>query len=417
MRTRSCLLFLVSMLGAVAVASAEELSWAVAVQEVTGRNSELRAAQASLTSTEEQIRAARSGFLPQVSAGISHTDVEGSAFSTTTSGYTASVSATQNLFSGFQDSARIEQSEANREAATASLAIVRARLSLDLKSAYAGLRYAQENIDLTQRIVQRLEENVRLIELRFESGRENKGSLLLTRANLAQARYEHLQARQALISAQAQLARVLGRNEARDLSVREPLPLTDPVTVPDFEQLVPDVPDVRLQRAQEKAAAAGVTLARAGFYPSIDLSGGVARSGADWFPEDDRRTVTASVTVPLFSGGRDYYTTRSSAALLTASSASKDNAERVARLRLRQAYNAYVEAAERLKVDAAFVEAAEARASIARGKYNNGLMSFEDWDRIETDLIQRYKSALTGQRERAFAEAAWEQVQGKGVIP
>jgi outer membrane protein TolC len=402
-------------------ASAADLTWEAAIQEVAMRNAELRSAQATLASNEELVRAARSGFFPQVSAGVSYSEVEGSAVSTTStttvSGYNASVSATQNLFAGFQDSARIEQAEANREAAAAGLAIVRARLSFDLKVAYAGLLYAQENVDLTAQITRRLEENVRLVELRFEAGRENKGSLLLTRANLAQARYEHLQAQQAMLAAQSQLARALGRAVAGDLRVASAPPVVDPDGIPEFEQLLPAVPDYRLLVAQEKAAAAGVRLARAGLYPSVNLSGSLTRDGADWFPEDDRRTVTASVSVPLFSGGRDYYTTRSSAEVLTASSASKENSERLTRLRLRQTYNAWVEAAEKLKVDAAFVEAAETRATIARSKYNNGLMTFEDWDRIETDLILRYKVALLGRRDRVTAEAAWEQTQGKGVIP
>jgi len=417
---RSLLLPALWLAGAFGTAlSAEVLTWEAAVQEAAARNAELRAAQASLSSSEELVRAARSGFFPQVSAGVTYTEVEGSAVSTTTStsGYNAAVSATQNLFAGFQDSARVEQAEANRAAAEASLAIVRARLSLDLKVAYAGMLYAQENVALTERIVRRLEENVRLVELRFEGGRENKGALLLTRANLAQARYEYLQARQALLAAQAQLARVLGRSEIHDFSVAPALPHVDPGAPPDFEQLLPAVPDYRLLVEQEKAAAAGLRLARAGFYPSVNVGGSLARDGADWFPEDDRRTITASLTVPLFSGGRDYYGTRASAATLTASGANKENAERLARLRLRQTYNAYVEAAEKLKVDAAFVEAAETRAAIARSKYNNGLMTFEDWDRIETDLIQRYKAALVGRRDRVSAEAAWEQAQGRGAIP
>ncbi len=405
--------------GLAVAAPVEEITWEAAVQEVASRNAELLAARASLTASEELVRAARSGFLPQISAGVTYTDVEGSAISTTTStsGYNASVSATQNLFAGFLDSAKVEQAEANREAADASYAIVRARVSLDLKVAFAGLLYAQESVALTARIAQRLAENVRLVELRFEGGRENKGSLLLTRANLAQARYEALQAEQALLAAQTQLARVLGRGAAGNLRVAAALSFTDPGVAPDFERLLPAVPDYRLLVAQEKAAAAGVRLARSGFYPSVNVGGSLARDGADWFPEDDRRAVTASVTIPLFSGGRDYYGTRSSAATLAASGAGKDNAERLARLRLRQAYNAYVEAAEKLKVDAAFVEAAETRAAIARSKYNNGLMTFEDWDRIETDLIVRYKVALAGRRDRVSAEAAWEQAQGRGAIP
>jgi outer membrane protein TolC len=323
----------------------------------------------------------------------------------------------QNLFSGFQDSARIEQGAANLAQTEASLAVTKARLSQELKSAFAGLQFAQDNVTLTDKIVQRLAENLRLVELRFEGGRENKGSLLLTQATLAQARYENLQARQTLASAQAQLARVLGRGEPAGLQVIGGVPVTPPETAPDFPQLVQQIPELLQARAQERSAVADVTLARSGFYPSVDVTGSVAREGEDWTPDSDRRTVGLNLSVPLFSGGRDYYTTKSAAASLEAASSSRDNVERQLLVRLKQAYASYVESEEKLKVDRAFLEAAILRAEIARSRYNNGLMSFEDWDRIENDLIQRQKTVLQSQRDRVTAEAAWEQAQGKGVIP
>jgi hypothetical protein len=49
--------------------------------------------------------------------------------------------------------------------------------------------------------------------------------------------------------------------------------------------------------------------------------------------------------------------------------------------------DAFVEAVEKTKVDNSFWEAASTRARIARQKYNNGLLTFEDWDVIENDLI------------------------------
>ena len=69
-----------------------------------------------------------------------------------------------------------------------------------------------------------------------------------------------------------------------------------------------------------------------------------------------------------------------------------------------------------MKVDSAYVEAAEAREKISRQKYNNGLSTFDEWDLIESDLIKRQKSLLLSERDRVVAEAAWEQVQGKGVL-
>lgn len=393
-----------------------ELAWEASIEEAAAANPELRAARANLAAAGHSARAAHSGNLPQLSGGAGYSDSSGSAASNSTA-YSTSLSLSQNLFSGFQDSARIDQGEAGFAEADANLRVVRARLSQELKSAFAGLQFAQDNVTLTEKIVQRLEENLRLVELRFEGGRENKGSFLLTRATLAQARYENLQARQALASNQAQLARVLGRRDPSGLQVLGSVPVNAPGAVPNFERILQQVPELAQARARERSAVADVTLARGGFYPSVDLTGSLAREGQNWTPDKDRRTVGLNLTIPLYSGGKDYYTTQSAAATLEAVSSNKDNVERQQLVRLKQSHAGYVESEEKLKVDRAFLEAAITRAEIARSRYNNGLMSFEDWDRIENDLIQRQKTLLQSQRDRVTAEAAWEQAQGLGVIP
>jgi outer membrane protein TolC len=122
------------------------------------------------------------------------------------------------------------------------------------------------------------------------------------------------------------------------------------------------------------------------------------------------------LSVPIYSGGRDYYSTKSATASFAAAQASRENVERLARARLKQAYHNYQQAVERLRVDEEFLEATTLRAEIARSKYNNGLLSFEDWDIIENDLINRQKALLLSLRDRVTAEAGWEQAKGGGVI-
>lgn len=408
-------------------AEADTLTWQQSVVEAATNNAALRGARSRLDAAGYNVSAARSGYFPQVSAGTAYSDttsntaLPGSAtpgsFTYTGTAYSASVSVTQNLFSGFQDRAKVEQSRAGREGAEVSLRLAKARVSQALKNAYAGLVFAQDSITLAEKIVARQQGNVRLVQLRFESGRENKGSLLLTRASLAQAQLGRLQATQARATAQAQLAQVLGRNAAQDLEVSGHPPATDPSTAPDFQQLVLRAPDYGQALAEEKAAAAGVALARSGFYPSVNLTGSAGRTGSEWFPGDERRTVGLSLTVPLFTGGRDYYATRSALAGLDAADAARFTAEQQLLVDLKQAYADYVQAVERLNVDQAFLEAAQVRAEIARSQYNNGLISFSDWNLIENDLIQRQTAHVQSRRDRVAAEAAWELTQGTGVIP
>jgi len=263
----------------------------------------------------------------------------------------------------------------------------------------------------------RTEQNVLLVQLRFEGGRENRGSLLQTEALLKQAQLDNLSARQAIPSAQAQLARTLGRADPSGLRAIDDVPVTQPPKNPDFLALASAVPEVRRAQAQESAAKADVQLNRSGFYPTLDLYGTYGREGSDWLMEDTRRTVGVTLAIPIFRGGLNYYGVEAASASLSAASLTRGDAERFALERLKKAYAAYVEAIERVRVNEAFVEAAVMRADIARSKYDNGLMSFEDWDRIESDLTQRQKDLLASRRDRVAAEANWEQVQGAGVIP
>lgn len=408
---------------------ADALSFDDTVKEAAANNADLRNARANLAAAGYNVSAAYAGYFPQASAGVSYSHTTGSAVTTTGTSagsvvvtgssdtYSASVSVNQNLFAGFQDSARIDQGDANRVAAEASYAVTRATVSQSLKVAFANLKYAQDSVALADSIVRRLEENVRLVGLRFDSGRENKGSLLLTQASLAQARLGRLQAMQAVTTAQASLAQALGRSESRDIEIRGEVPTQAPGSSPDFVGLTRQTPQFQLAVATERAAAAGITLARSAYYPNLNLTGSVGRLGSDWFPEDSHRAVGVNLTVPIFSGGRDYYSVRSAAASFDAASSSKESVERQTRVVLEQAYSSYVQAVEQVKVNQAFVDAALTRAEIARSQYNNGLLTFNDWNLIENDLTQRQTNYVISQRDRVSAEAAWEQAQGKGVIP
>ena len=414
---------------------AAPLTFEQTVELAVQYNAALRNARAGAAAAEQRVRAAYSGFLPQVSGDVTYVDRSGSASPsvTATTAYSTSVTVTQNLFAGYQDQARVEQGAANVDLAQAALALAKAQLSRDLKTAFAGLSYAQDSVVLTEDILRRLEENLRLVELRFEGGRENKGSLLLSQASVAQGRFERLQARQALASAQAQLAAAIGlaapfggANTANphvpdytvpDLRALGTVFLIAPSAVPDYAALVRGAPELRDVIARERSAGADLRLARAGFYPSVSVSGSIGRDGSTWFPNQDSRVLSANVSIPLYSGGRDYYGERGALAALDAVKANRENVEGQILVRLKQSYAAYVESVEQLTVARAFVTAAQTRATIARARYENGLISFEDWDRIENELTQRRKALLLSHRDRVSAEAAWESVQGKGVIP
>jgi outer membrane protein len=398
--------------------ASEPLTWEASVRQAAAVNPDLRAARDSLQAAEMNVNGAGSGFFPQIKGSVIRSD--GTTTSTTTTNAPATSSAlvvNQNLFAGFGDTASVAQARANRAVAEANLRAALAKLSYDLKTAFATLRYAADDLTLSADIVRRREQNLRLVELRYESGSENKGSLLLSQATLSQARLGQLQSEQALPVAQAQLARVLGRDDPQELNVVGTVPTATPPTQVDFARAVLDTPDQQRALAQVQAAKAGVDIAASGFWPSVDLTGTASRTNSDAFPDYRNNNVLLSLTVPIFSGGKTYYGVRSASAQESATQASRDGLLRQLRAQLELAYGNYILAVTQLEVADEFQKAAQVRAEIARNKYSNGLMSFEDWDIIENDLITRQRTLLLSQRDRIIAEAAWEQALGTGVIP
>lgn len=397
----------------------ETFGWNSAVEEASKGNPEIRAAQETLLSAENASRAAYSGFLPSVSANLGYSkngnSLPGGA-ENSSENYNATLSASQNLFTGLSDKARVDQAIANVRLEEALLTRTQAKVSADLKTAYATLLFSQRSAKLQAEIARRRQDNLRLVELRFQSGRENKGSVLLSRAYLNQARYEELQAQHSIPVSQADFARVLGRDESSDLNLLEEVPTEEPKPQIDFRDLALSTPAHRESAAKESSAEAGVVLARSFFFPTLGLTGSTGRRDDHWFPERREWTVGVNLTLPLFSGGKDYFLTRGALATYRASQSTSLNIDRETLAELKKNHADLVEAFEKIKVDESFLEAAKTRAEIGRNKYNNGLITFENWDLIENDLILRQKNALQSRRDLVIAAAAWERTQGKGVL-
>jgi outer membrane protein TolC len=394
----------------------ETISWQSSIQEVINANAELKAAQKILESSDYQVLASSNGFLPRLSATAGY-----SYDSNLSKYYSASVTMTENLFSGFADTAKYQQSQYSQSSAVANLETVKAKISYDLKSAFMGLVYSQKTIKLASDIIFRREANLKLVQLRFENGRENIGSLHLSKAYLAQAKYDYLQATHSIEIYQLQLARVIGREDYSTLAVDGIVPAQSPpkglYQFQNLKNLLADLPGVKKAFSHEQFSKAAIDLSHSVFYPTVDLTQSVGRNGRDSYSAKNTWTIGATVNFPLFNGGKDYYSHLSVIEDYHTSVFNRKNAEVDGAIKLKQAFTSFVEAQAKWEVDSAFLLAGNSRERIAKAQYSNGLISFSDWDAIENDLIIRQKNLLQTEKERVLAEASWEQAQGKGVIP
>ncbi|MEQ1666715.1 MAG: TolC family protein, partial [Bdellovibrionales bacterium] len=135
-----------------------------------------------------------------------------------------------------------------------------------------------------------------------------------------------------------------------------------------------------------------------------------------FFPQNNQWSLGLTLSIPLFNGLRDYATYHSNAAKLQTSQFQQQNIRLTLKRDLKRTYYDYIEALHQEIISNGFNKAAQIRADISRNKYKNGLLSFEEWDRIENELILKQKEILSSEKNRIIKQALWEKALATGVF-
>lgn len=418
---KKILLLISTMITSSPVIAAIKISYSEAIDLAVKKNLEVQASYEIYKSSLADKKSVRSAFMPKLSASLSYDKTHNEAASGTSStsdSYAGSLNLSQNLFNGFQDQANLEMADSKVLTEEANLQETKAQISYDLKTAIATYVYAKDSLTLSRDIKKRREDNLRMVELRFENGRENKGSVLLSKAYLEQAKLDLMRAENAMEVSRTFLVRVLNLNQDEVIELTDLPPVLEAGTTPNYDSLIENTPSAKKYKASLTSAKASLESSKSNFYPSWDLNASTGKTGSDFFPDDNKKwSVGTSLTWSLFSGGADFYSANSASLIYKASEKKLENQNKELVRTLKESYTGFAEANSNVKVSNAFLEAAKVRADISRSKYNNGLSNFDDWDLIENDLINKQKDYTAKVRDRLIAEAAWERSQGTGVIP
>lgn len=412
----------------------DTLTWSDCVREAAVGNPQLQAAQENIRRAQALVGAARSDFFPTLTPFTGYNVSNSTNFQSTPNDddptlevdigprrqFEYGVNLNQNIFSGFATKSAYQGSKADVRAAQATYDSTRAQVSFDLKTAFARLLFAQEQLGVVNKIVERRQENVRFVELRFDVGRENQGSVLRNQALLEQAKFDLAQTQRGVRVAQRELSKALGRNyeSANDkLQVKGSFDTDFPKSAPDFSLVTYDHPEHREGEAQVSGAKADVGVAKANYFPSVDASASVSQEKLTNRPFQSIWAVGANLNYPFATGGGDIYQVKAAQAERRRIEQNLRETDNDVGLRLRQAYADFKDAVQNIAVQEKFLKSAATRAEIGRSQYANGLISYQDWDLVENDLINSQRTILETRRDALIAEANWELAQGKGAIP
>jgi len=393
-------------------AFAETLAFEEARQAMLAANPQLQAASRSLEAAELRIRAARAGLYPSLNASASYSR-SGTQGLEPGDSYSYGFNGTQPLFSPSVP-ASVRSAAAARRAAQAAYDRAASRLSFELKSAFADSLSAAETVALSGETLKRRAENLELIRLKYEAGRENKAALLETEAALKTAQWQPERYSRNLLSLGGKLNRRLGRPaRAAAPGLTLAAPPEPPADFSAFEARLQNHPSLRAAGAARDSARAAVDSAGSATKPEASANGSYRWSGLDWPEKRSAWSLGAGVTVPLFAGGRLAANLSAARSSLASAEADLKNAADEVYLAAEEAFLAWREARSYQDAAKSSLDAAQARAWLVRKQYLAGQASYFEWRGVEEQLISEQNQYLSAGRGLAVAHAAFLQSIGE----
>ncbi len=169
---------------------------------------EARQVKLATSLARNQAASVHSNLLPQVGAHAVFEVDRQRVFDRGGANWLVSIGLRWNLFNGFSDKARIEESKFALRRSEAQQEHASSAIRLQVRRAFADLRSAEQRIEVTKASVAEAEESLRITQNRYESGLSNVTDLLRTEAAVLEARTRYLAAihDQRIAAAMLQLA-------------------------------------------------------------------------------------------------------------------------------------------------------------------------------------------------------------------
>jgi outer membrane protein len=270
-------------------------------------NPTLAAQRTRLRQAEEGYYQARAGRLPSVSASADVSESErwgGGFFNNPQGSIGYGVSINQPLYRGGRTSGAIDSALARIEASRAQLRSTEQSVLIDAVAAHAEAVRDQQVVGIRSNNVDVLAEQLRAARDRFEVGEITRTDVAQAEARLSGARAQLSAAQAALAASRARYARVTG------VEVTEPDAPTAAPNLPEnlgdaLETALSTNPDLLAAEYSERAAELGVQVARGALRPEVSLSARASESRQSDFTGQalGSATVSANVSVPIFTGG------------------------------------------------------------------------------------------------------------------
>jgi len=288
-----------------------------ALNEAYKNNTDLNAERENISISEEDLNISKSNYLPSVTISGSKSQEDTSKL-TNRSGVEQSVNdidpSTQSIkieqtLLDFGRNADVKKNEIGINLAVIKLLKKEQEVLLEAIEAYSGLILANEKLKINQSNLNLLEQQVETNKARLERGQITLSDLAQSEASLAGAQANFIQSQNEIVSNKLNYENVIGPivdinslNNNFNVNLVLPKNLSDAI-----EKSKKYNPELIIAKLEYEQSEKDVLISRSDLSPSAKLSYENSRSQdlSSLFDERNKNILKATVTWPIYSGGKN----------------------------------------------------------------------------------------------------------------
>ena len=385
----------------------ECLDWALE-HNLTVKQSEINVQQ-----REIQLNTSKNNRLPSVSGsasesvnfgrGLTSDNTYTTGATTTNTGF--SIGAGMNLFDGFSTPNNIALSKLNLEAAVADLERARDDIRVNVAKAYVQVLYDYEILDVAREQVDLDEAQVQRLEAMVETGKASIAELSQQKATRAQSAYTLVQAENSLRNALLDLSQLLEFPSAEGFSIVKPEISVGDHLLARTEDIYADAvetrPAVKAEKIRLDGSAVSVKIAKAGYSPTLSLSGGVGTSyyttSNSLYPQDSfwqqlshnfSPYLGLNLSIPIFDRFNTRNNVRNAVLSRDLQQIQLDKTRQSLFKEIQQAHSNALAAEAKYQSSTEAATASEDAFRLTQAKYENGKATITEYNEARTRLAK-----------------------------
>jgi len=392
------------------------------------KNPKLNAERENINVSKENINIAKSDFLPSITLSSTKSKEDTSKLTNQSGGdaaitdvdpETQSLLIEQTVFQGYGGMADLQKNKIGLDLAKVKLLKVEQEIIYEAAQAYTGLVLANKKYKINQSNINLLERQVETDQVRLEKGQISLVDLAQSESSLSGANAKFIESKNEVVTGKLVYENVIGSiddvsklNNKLNINIKIPESLTKASQISQKNN-----PELIIAKLELEQSDKDVTIARADLAPSVSLSFQSTKTEdlSSTYDERDKEVLKATVSWPVFSGGKNRATLKKNRNLNNQKKLLLDDAINSNKTNVASAWSNYQSSKSLLDSIRSQVKAAEIAYEGITIEYESGL-GRSTLDVIQSNTLLLDSKIALANSERNYLLSQLKLLQSIGLL-